>query len=298
MLPRITIVTPSYNQGNFIEETINSVLSQGYPDLEYIVIDGGSSDGTVDILKRYSDRIAYWVSEPDEGQSDAINKGLARATGEVCAYLNSDDLYLPGALQRVGEMFRDPACLWVCSPILGGEKLETASTWEARLQPYTRFVTGMSFGQQGVFWRRSLVEPPAFRKDLHYVMDHEFFCRLLRRHGQPRIVPEPTAWFRLHPAAKTATIAHRLPIEANEMVGRITAEVSPAEARQIYREMLIKATKEELAQLLEKKSPSLSSRMADAVRGLTLLTQCPRRFRDRIILGAVRRLFWNVLFSG
>src|ERR1700747_491647 len=94
--PRITVVTPSFNQGTFLEETIRSVLLQGYPDLEYIVLDGGSTDNSVDILRNYDRQLTNWVSERDRGQTHAINKGLARATGDIAAYLNSDDLYLPG----------------------------------------------------------------------------------------------------------------------------------------------------------------------------------------------------------
>src|SRR5262249_26474448 len=100
--PRVSIVTPSYNQGQFIEETIRSVLLQGYPDLEYIVSDGGSSDKSVEIIKKYQSWLAYWVSERDNGQSHAIKKGLARATGDLFNWINSDDVLLPGALAAVG----------------------------------------------------------------------------------------------------------------------------------------------------------------------------------------------------
>ena len=104
MLPKISVITPTLNHAQFIEDTIRSVLSQNYPNLEYMVIDGASTDGTQDILKRYNDSI-WWISEPDKGQVDAINKGFAKATGEVITYLNSDDMYLPDTLLTVGKAF-------------------------------------------------------------------------------------------------------------------------------------------------------------------------------------------------
>ena len=107
MLPKISIITPSYNQGQFLEICIQSVLNQKYPKLEYIIIDGASTDESVDIIKKYAGNLAYWISAPDEGQSDAINKGFAHSTGDVIAWLNSDDFYLDGAFEAIAKAYQE-----------------------------------------------------------------------------------------------------------------------------------------------------------------------------------------------
>src|SRR6266850_561949 len=123
MPPKISIVTPSFNQGRFLEETILSVLNQGYPNLEYILIDGGSSDQSLEVIRRYEEHLAYWISEKDRGQVDAINKGLNRSSGDIFAFINSDDVYLPGTFAAVAEYFEaDSRREWVCGDtIMFGE---------------------------------------------------------------------------------------------------------------------------------------------------------------------------------
>lgn len=204
--PKISIVTPSYNQGQFIEETILSILNQGYPNLEYIVIDGGSTDETVHILEKYNKQIAYWVSEKDDGQAHAINKGFAKATGDICAYINSDDLFLPGAFDKVVASYNEHHWKWCYSDVLVGENITTADLWKGK--PFLRedFFVQQLVAQQGVFWVKDVVPLPYFRTQFQYIMDTDFFCRILLSNTAPVQIKATTAFFRIHPQAKTSNL--------------------------------------------------------------------------------------------
>jgi glycosyltransferase involved in cell wall biosynthesis len=204
---RISIVTPSFNQGQFIEETITSVLSQNYGAVEYIIIDGGSTDNTVEVIQEYADRLAYWVSEPDRGQTHAINKGFERATGEVIAWLNSDDLYCSDALAIVGAYFADhPECMWLCGNIMFADEYGTVF---ARKKPiYSTFISrhgSSSLYQPNVFVRRSILDEVGFlREDFHLMMDKEWFCRIACKYP-PHIIDKDLALFRWHSSSKSST---------------------------------------------------------------------------------------------
>ena len=212
-LPRISVVTPSYNQHRFIERTIRSVLDQGYPGLELIVVDGGSTDGTVDVLKRYGDRLR-WVSERDDGQADAINKGIRMATGEIIAYLNSDDLYETGALHTVGRYFAEhPEALWLTGfcRIVDEQDREIRrpiTAWKNFLLcrfSYDLLLVTNPVSQPATFWRKAAMSVAGpFDKGQHFVMDYDFWLRLGRLRA-PAVIERYLAAFRVYRTSKTSS---------------------------------------------------------------------------------------------
>jgi glycosyltransferase involved in cell wall biosynthesis len=200
------VITPSYNQGFFLEETIRSVLLQGYPNLEYIVIDGGSQDESRAILERYSPYLTYWVSEPDEGQADAINKGLRRATGAVMGWLNSDDLLMPGALQAIGTAYRDdPRLMVTCGLRYWLDEASQITLHWTRGLPHPHALRHRNLlAQETVYWRREVWEALGeLDTDLRFCMDYDYWLRMVEAGFSIRLLGHYVGGFRLHESSKT-----------------------------------------------------------------------------------------------
>lgn len=232
--PRITVVTPSYQQGEFLEETLRSILLQGYPDLEYIVVDGGSTDQSVEILRRYDPWISHWVSEPDDGQSHAINKGFRRATGEVMAWLNSDDVYFPGTLAAAGEALAgDEHDLFLGAmektEVRDGEQkfLKRSSPHDGEPIHWIRILKDgprhdFHFIQPPMFWKSWLWdETGGLDERYDWVMDMEWCNRALAAGADVLTSDRLLARFPLHPGSKSHEYAYLQRRELVTMYGRL-----------------------------------------------------------------------------
>lgn len=208
MLPRISLVTPSYNQAAYLPAALHSVLSQNYPNLEYIVLDGGSTDGSAEILRHSADRFAYWTSARDGGQSDALNRGFARATGDIFGWLNSDDVLLPGALEMVGAYFaQHPGCEFLTGDGTFVDPSGTRELYLVRGAAYSFrnllfYCNDKYLPQPSVFFTRAAWERAGgLDVNLKYAMDLDLWLRM-RQHTRLEYLPRRLSLLRMHPEAK------------------------------------------------------------------------------------------------
>jgi hypothetical protein len=225
--PRISIITPSYNQAAYLEQTILSVLGQDYPNLEYMIIDGGSTDGSLEIIQKYADRLAWWVSEKDSGQAEAVNKGFQRASGDIIGWLNSDDLYLPGALVKAVAAFEaHPLAGLVFSDVESidgaGERINIMRFGDWGLRDLMAF---RIISEPGVFMRRSVLEKAGYLNlSYHFLLDHHLWLQM-GLHAPIKYIPGACwAAARFHPTAKNVAQAAAFGAEAYRIVEWVETE--------------------------------------------------------------------------
>ncbi len=292
-MKKISVITPSLNQGEFLEATIDSVLSQRYPKLEYLILDGGSIDGSVGIIKKYEKHLAFWSSGKDAGQSSAINKGMSLATGDILCYLSSDDLYTEDCFARVNEVFETRSEAWIVGTCryLADEEPRVRD-WKPPNPGPNRaswVVDPWVNPQASSFWSKKAWKTVGpFREDLHYIFDTEFFLRLLFRGMLPCIVDQHLATRVLHDGCKTITNPEGFHTEKNQLPALFASDLATLtqtderriirrwetdsllrEARLAYGESRWKATEKGLRALVH----------APAYTCLRLFTTATRRFR-------------------
>jgi glycosyltransferase involved in cell wall biosynthesis len=212
-LPKISVITPSLNQSSYIEETIQSILDQGYPNLEYLIIDGGSTDDTLNIIKKYEHCLS-WVSEKDSGQSAAINKGLNLVNGDVVAFLNSDDLYEPGTLMAVGEYFTiHPEADWLTGLCVNIDQsgneirqhIRRYKNFWLRWNNYSILKVLNYISQPSTFWKKTAMKRVGYlNEQLHYTMDYDYWLRL-GQHYPLHVLYKDLSRFRIHNSSKSGT---------------------------------------------------------------------------------------------
>lgn len=297
---RISIVIPSFQQRAFLEETLRSVLDQNHGGLELIVVDGGSTDGTTELLKKYESELAWWVSEEDGGQADAINKGLRRVTGEVWSYLNSDDLLAPGCLARIAECFADEKVKWIgaVSTIFDGEgergRIVPAKPARRKdcLTPWNRPMEHVFPCSNVCFMRREIIERCGlFDESYHYSMDMEYYVRATFAGFEMLRLPDVLGHWRWHESSKTLRegMAFRFLEEELRIAAKYAGKLSSGERSEVLGEM------REMRKHLAVRRAVFSGAAGGPFARLRLLggalLHTPSLAAFRPWLGAVRRAF-------
>lgn len=293
--PRISIVTPSLNQGEFIEETIRSVLLQGYPDIEYIIIDGGSTDGTMPIIEKYSPWLHYWISEPDKGQSHAINKGFNRATGSIYAYINSDDLYEPNVFGLIAAAFSEHPSPDLVAGICTvfdqyREQRSFHPCWPDTLSEYVRTTFSSTFGQPASFWTADIHRKAGgFDESMSFCFDREFFLRIGLADAKPKMISSKIARFREHTLSKSVTQALRFHQESIKILDRY-GEICGVSVRE--RKTYAQTMRNEIAYLETFSIWKDQGRKRALLSFLQMILNSPNLLLQRKILGQMRRLLF------
>lgn len=218
---RISVITPSFNQSAYLEKTILSVIKQNYITLEYIIIDGNSMDGSIELIKKYEKHLSYWVSEKDKGQSEAINKGFKKASGDIVAWLNSDDIYLPGTLETVSKLFADnPDLDLIYGDVINLYENDKEEYYHVKQFDPSDFLSRNPIHQPSVFWRRKLLdETGLLDESLHYFMDYDLWLNIFLNYKTLKI-DKPLSKFRVHAQSKTSSNPPAMYLEYRKVLSK------------------------------------------------------------------------------
>lgn len=228
-LPKISVITPSYNQGRFLEQTILSVINQNYPNLEFILMDGGSSDHSLELIKKYSDKLTYWESKKDNGQADAINKGLIKCTGDVICWLNSDDILMEGTLSNIAQKFNDIKEPAIISGNYRTIDINGKVIWWPKAESNTIYLSNYSELDLLKCWRNTLPQPSTFwnraafeklkllNSGFHFAMDLEYWLRAISMNIKIYKTNVVYSSFRIHPESKSSTLEVKLKDELKSL---------------------------------------------------------------------------------
>jgi glycosyltransferase involved in cell wall biosynthesis len=290
--PKISIVTASYNQGHYIEQTIESVLSQNYPNLEYIIIDGGSTDNSVEIIQKYQQHLNYWVSEKDKGQANAINKGLQHCTGEIFNWLNSDDYLEPGALQKIADVFADERVQMAAGIVRNFSEANEEFIQNQKLSAtgLMCWEPGVKFVQPGVWMRRELIDLcGGIDEQFHYAFDWDLYIRYLYHFPLVKEIPALLVHFRLHEQSKTQSLGERFTAEERKIIEKIFR--LPA-FKEIHPVCDYKIQKANWTAFLSQLSKTNQSFLQKAFATVQKMASFPRVSYTRQTAGAMRA-FWE-----
>ncbi len=292
LYPKITVVIPSFNQGAYIEETIQSIIKQNYPSIELIVIDGKSNDNTIEIIQKYSYFIKFFVSEKDNGQAHALNKGFELATGDICSYLNSDDIYLDNIFWKIGDFYLKHNFRWIYSNVLFGESLSASQYFPSKIISFESFCAEQTIGQQGVFWENNRLEKPWFDESLKYVLDHKFFINLYKHFGPPKYLNETGSFFRIHKDSKTSKYEDIL-LKERRQINHEAASLAnnQYQRRNIKLEMKRLELKIELHKKFAKFATitSIKEKIYYCLFTLIVFFKAPFKLRDKLFLGYIKK---------
>ena len=292
LYPKISIITPSYNQGKYLEKTITSVLEQNYPNLEYIIIDGGSTDNSLEIIKKYQNHLTYWVSEKDNGQVSAINKGLKLCSGNIFNWLNSDDYLQPGALNKIADAFIDDNVKVVAG------KVRNFSTKGEEIIPNQNLSTkglmcwepGVKFVQPGVWLRRNLIEQAGgIDEQFHYAFDWDLYIRYLYHFPNVKEIDDLLVHFRIHENSKTNTSLNHFHEEERKIIEKIYALVGYDTIRDTC---LYKMQKSNWTEYLSDLSKTNQTFYKKLIKTLSKMTAFPKVSYSRQTAGALKA-FWE-----